>query len=143
MKRNAKTIIALLFLCFTFFVVRPFYQINWGGSDRFVEDMNNKVLSLMEDVPEGESILLLGPHSNYYVFSGSLPSKPWLDNFNWHYELPGVQESTINLFKENPQGMVIIDKGTNYLPTQIVEWVHTNYHLDEIIEGKFEIWRKN
>ena len=138
-----KPVYIIFLLSFLFILIRPFYLFNWAGSDRFVDDLNIIVLKKLELEPKENTVFLMGPYSNYYVFSELLPPKPWLDNFNWHYELPNVQEETIISFEGNPPNVVYIDKKTNYLPQKIVDWVHINYNLEEVFETNIEIWRKN
>lgn len=122
-------------------IIRPFAFVNWKVGTRFVDDMNKVVLQELNSVSNKDTVFLMGYHSLYYVYSQKLPPKPWLDIYNWHYEIPGVQESVLNSFIQNPPGVVLIDPSTNYFPKQIVNWVQNNYNLDELDEN-IQIWRK-
>lgn len=114
---------------------------DWGRNTRFIDD--NKLL-----VEKSEKVYLLGPHSLNYVFSNSLPPKPWIDNYGWYFEIPGIQQKMIDGWKIDPPKFVYISKpeqgnwydlGT-YQPKEVVKYINMNYlKVDDI--NSVEIWR--
>jgi hypothetical protein len=122
-----------------------------SGEARFwtSEDINIGQI-LKNDTPEGQPIFILGLNSNLYALSRRLPNKPWLDNFGWYLEIPGVQEKVIASFVKNPPSAIFwrtpdpgnwYDIGA-YQPKMIVDWIRKNYYMDkEVTKGVWE-WKR-
>lgn len=149
-KRHKKGLLFTYFIGF-FIVLAPIAKLNWNNQTRFFDDRNVELVEDMKKAPEDASVLLIGLHSSYYVYSNTYPPLPWIDNFSWYFEVPGVQESTIENYKKNPPLFVYIrvpergnwhDLGT-YLPQKIVDWVHLDYTLIETNLEGIEKWEKN
>lgn len=114
---------------------------NWGNSARFIDD--NKL-----SVEKSAIIYLLGPHSLNYVINNSLPPKPWIDNYGWYFEIPGIQQKVINSWKIDPPKFVYVSKpgqgnwydlGT-YQPKEVVKYIKENYiKVDEL--NSVEVWK--
>lgn len=114
---------------------------DWGKNVRFVDD--NSLL-----IEKSEKVYLLGSHSLNYVISNSLPPKPWIDNYGWYFEIPGIQQKMIDGWKVDPPKFVYLSKpeqgnwydlGT-YQPKRIVEYINMNYlKVDNI--NTVEVWR--
>lgn len=110
----------------------PVLKTSWRKETRFWNYNGiNLAHVVQEKVDKSETVYLLGPNSLLYVLSDRLPPKPWIDNFGWYFEIPGVQESVIESWKKNPPGLVIwqdpqpgnwYDLGT-YRPQKIVDWI--------------------
>ena len=93
-------------------------------------------------------IYLLGPHSAIYVYSGRIPPKPWIENYIWHFEIPGLQEKVIAGWIVDPPKYIFwippidgnwFDLGT-YQPKKIVEYIKSNYKKVDQIEG-INVWK--
>jgi uncharacterized membrane protein YhaH (DUF805 family) len=119
---------------------------------RFWNENDIKLANIIHnDSPVGQSIYLFGLDSNLYALSERLPNKPWLDNFGWYLEIPGVQEKVINSFIQNPPSRVFwatpgngnwYDIGT-YQPQMITDYILKNYtRTREIQKGIWEWARK-
>lgn len=114
---------------------------DWGKSTRFIDD--NSLL-----IEKSEKVYLLGSHSLNYVFSNSLPPKPWIDNYGWYFEIPGIQEKMIDSWKIDPPKFVYLSKpelgnwydlGT-YQPKEVVKYIMANYiKIDQ--QNDVEIWK--
>ncbi len=98
-----------------------------------------------------ETIYLLGLNSNLYAFADRQPSKPWLDNFGWYLEIPGVQEKVVDSFEKNPPSNIYWRTPDNgnwydlgvYQPKQITDWINKNYNKEgEVEKGVWEWKRK-
>jgi hypothetical protein len=90
-----------------------------------------------------DKIFLLGLPSSLYTLSDRLPAKPWIDNFGWYFEIPGVQEEMLARWKNNmpksifwqtPQEGNWYDLGV-YQPKLVTEFITKNYNKDG------EVWR--
>lgn len=114
---------------------------DWGSSVRFIDD--NKLV-----MNKSEEVYLLGPHSLNYVTSGTLPPKPWIDNYGWYFEMPNIQENMIDGWKVDPPVYVYwtiaqagnwYDLGT-YQPEKIVKYIKDNYQkIDQ--QNEVEVWK--
>ncbi len=96
-----------------------------------------------------EKVYFLGLESSNYVITGLLPSKPWVDNFIWYMEIPGVQEKVVDGFKNTPPEVIFwrrpdpgnwYDLGT-YQPGKIVEYIKLNYERIEVLD-EVEVWER-
>lgn len=139
----------LLFIPLVILVIN-FRSLSFGRT-RFWEN-SDLVLAqtIQNETPNGRPMYLLGLNSNLYSFSGRLPNKPWLDNFGWYLEIPGIQELVINSFKENPPASIFwqtpqdgnwYDIGT-YQPKMISDWIKKNYVIKKEIQKGIWEWVK-
>lgn len=105
---------------------------DWGKEARFwgSEDITAAGIIRNTTWPD-EPVLMLGPHSGLYILADRLPPKPWVDNYVWYLEVPGVQEEIISRWTQNKPAAVFTravepgnwyDLGT-YRPQKIVEWL--------------------
>ena len=135
----------LPYLIVIFMVVSlPILKVNWQKEARFWSNSDYEFSDIISHKVGDKSVFLLGLHSGNYILSGTLPPKPWLDNFGWFFEVPGVQEETIKLWEESlPSAIFIKDRepgnwyeiGT-YQPKQILSWIETNYtKKEEVVPG--------
>lgn len=118
---------------------------------RFYEPWRiEKVKSLNIFINPSDTIYLLGLESSNYVLIGVLPPKPWVDNFVWYMEIPGIQEKVIDGFKKIPPKIIFwrkpdpgnwYDLGT-YQPQKIVDYIRVNYEKIDDVEENIEIWKK-
>ncbi|KKQ91795.1 MAG: hypothetical protein UT58_C0010G0017 [Microgenomates group bacterium GW2011_GWC1_39_7b] len=97
-----------------------------------------------------DEIYLLGPNSVIYVYAGRIPPKPWIENYVWHFEVPGLQEKVIAGWETNPPKIIFwtpptpgnwFDLGT-YQPKIIFEWISKNYVHKENTRSGVEVWYK-
>lgn len=105
---------------------------------------------ISRQVDKDEIVFFLGLPSNYYVLSGRVPPKPWLDNYGWYFEVPGVSESTINRWEQNMPTKIIwqapsvgnwFDLGT-YQPKKVTEWIVANYNRLWEVKSGIWLWEK-
>lgn len=97
----------------------------------------------------GNTVYLLGVSSLQYVLANKTTPKPWVDNYIWYMEIPGVQERVLAGFEKNPPEVILrqtpqpgnwFDLGT-YQPQKIVDFIKNNYRkVDDI--NNIEIWKK-
>ncbi|MBL7036663.1 glycosyltransferase family 39 protein [Candidatus Microgenomates bacterium] len=116
--------------------------------DRFYGAGEKQFASELKSRSIGEKVYLLGPNSVEYVMSGTIPPKPWIENYVWHFEIPGVQEKMIDGWKIDPPIYIYWSKPKSgnwhdlatYQPQKIVKYINTNYiKIDEI--DNVEIWK--
>lgn len=124
-------------------VVKPQYF-----QDRFYdEDEASEIATL---VKPDEKVFLLGPHSLLYVLAGRVPPKPWIDNYVWHFEIPGVQQRQISAWEKDPPAYVFRtppqpgrwDQLGVYQPKTILNYIYNHYNkIGQTSEG-IEVWRR-
>ena len=122
------------------------------GETRFWTSSDINLGQIIEnETPSDKPIYLLGLNSSFYVFSGRFPNKPWLDNFGWYLEIPGVQEKVIAGFTKDPPSTIFwvtsengswYDIGT-YQPKMITDWILRNYNQKvQVGKGVWQWTRK-
>ncbi len=136
--------IFIYFLIIFKFISIPSLNLNWHKETRFWSSAEIKFAEIITSKVGTDSFYLLGSHSTYYVLTGNVPPKPWLDNFGWFFEVPGVQGEVIDLWqKDPPKAIFIQDAGSGnwydigtYQPKQILSWIETNYtKTEEVVPG--------
>lgn len=151
-KEFPKKYLYTLFIVPLFIVLVNFRGLQFGG-DRFWNQSDMELgMTIQSETNSNDPVYLLGLDSSLYAFSNRLPNKPWLDNFGWYLEIPGVQEKVIESFGANPPSKVFwqtpqagnwYDIGT-YQPQLITNWIVDNYTREkEIQKGVWEWTRKN
>lgn len=144
-------VIAIYLLLIGIIIVRPQARINWQKEDRFVGYGDQKLAEVINNnSSQEEPIYLLGLHSGLYSAANRLPAKPWLDNFGWYFEVPGIQEEVIKRWEDNMPYAVFEEKrksgnwydlGT-YKPEKLVKWLDSNYNnMGEIYSGVI-LWQR-
>lgn len=97
-----------------------------------------------------DKVYFLGPHSLHYVLSDKIPPKPWIDNYVWHFEIPGMQERQIEgikreehlvIFKQGPSQGNWYDLGV-YQPGKIIDYIDNNFELVNTHKSGIEVWKK-
>ena len=98
-----------------------------------------------------DKIYLLGPHSLTYVLSERTPPKPWIENYVWHFEIPGMEEKLLQGFSLSPPKIIIWSEPrpgpwydlVTYQPEKVTDWIRTNYKKGEEVESGVFVWYKN
>lgn len=129
--------------------VSPGARYEWGRETRFLGENDKKLASeIFNNLQGGTSIYLLGLNSNLYQLTNTLPPKPWLDNFGWYLEIPGVQEETLSRWEQNPPQTIFWKKPNSgnwydlraYQPAEVVEYINTNYIFEKDLNSEIQIW---
>ena len=117
---------------------------------RFYDEEAKKLAAIVSrEVPSGEKVYLLGPHSLIYVLSQRVPPKPWIESYVWHFEIPGMQEKLIEGFEKDPPKLILwtepkmgqwYDLAT-YQPVKIAGWIRENYVKEMKVENGVWLWR--
>jgi hypothetical protein len=119
-----------------------------GYEDRFYETSEKKFAEEIKQTVGKDRIYLLGPSSIEYVMSSTIPPKPWIENYVWHFEILDLQEKVIDGWVIDPPKYIYwtkseegnwYDLGT-YQPAKIVEYIEENYEKKEEIEN-IEVWK--
>ena len=126
-------LLALLFLgLFTF----RYFQNHWHKEVRFFEQevlKNARVVDLIAE--EGKTVYLQNAPDQLLSLSGTLPPKPWADDFPWYLEVPNLQKKVVdNLEKDKPRYIIFqpylegekYELGT-YRPGIIADYIDNNY----------------
>lgn len=151
-KKNFKAgLIVMLFLSLGGVLLwkdeRPFVDIE---SARFYEKEDIEFANTIKSESMGfESIYLFGPHSLAYVLSDTIPPKPWVENFVWYFEIPGMQEKFIKgldssktiIFKSPPLEGNWFDLRV-YQPAKVIDYINSNYRQTYKLKGNIEVWIK-
>ena len=101
-------------------------------------------------VKPNEKIFLLGPHSLLYVMANRLPSKPWIDNYVWHFEISGMQKLQIEAWEKDPPSYILRtrpmvgawDALGVYQPQEIIKYLEMNYNNTGLISNNIEVWQR-
>lgn len=127
-------------------------EFNFGQEARFYGHADNELaLKIRSEVAVDEGVYLLGVQSSLYSMADLLPPKPWMDNFGWYLEIPGVQEEIIARWETNSPGVIVwrepgegnwFDLGV-YQPVEIKDWIENNYNKEGEIEEGVWIWRRS
>lgn len=131
-----------------YFVSYPQIKVNWQKEARFYT-VND--LEFASHISTPKSVLLLRLPSSYYVFSNTLPPKPWLDNFGWYWEVPGVQADTLASWSKSPPELIysqVSEPGNwwelgTYQPADLVNWIQMNYHQIDNLSENINVWQRN
>ncbi len=117
---------------------------------RFFDNDAKRLSTLVDqNVSLDQKVYLLGPNSLIYVLSNRVPPKPWIENYVWHFEIPGMQEKMLNGWKVNPPQVIIwsdvspgnwFDIGT-YQPKEVTDWIRKNYIKEKQIDDGVWLWR--
>ncbi len=128
----------------------PQIKLEWGKEARFYGSEEIDFANKLSDISKSDTVFLQGIQSGIYVFSNTLPPKPWGDNFGWYYEVPGIQEATLIRWEQNPPETIVwrtpnqgnqFDLGT-YEPKKIVDWIQQNYFRETELRPGILVWRK-
>lgn len=138
-----------LFWVFVFFVIAlPSFKRNVGLEARFWDTETIAFAQKLKAETGSSSMFLLGIPSSVYVFSNSLPPKPWVDNYGWYFEIPGVQEETVQKWENNKPQFVVwsepmegkwYDLGV-YQPKKITDWIEGKYERKEQLAKGIWLW---
>jgi hypothetical protein len=101
-------------------------------------------------VSNSEKIYLLGVSSLTYVLANKFPAKPWIDNYIWYMEIPGMQDKVISgldeekiqyIYWKRPELGLWYKEGT-YQPKQIVDYINNNFRKVGQVNSEVDIWQR-
>ena len=146
---GGKTIYAIFLIPFLVLVIN-LRSLKFGEARFWGQSEISLAQTIQNETKKDETLYLLGLDSNLYTLSSRLPNTPWLDNFGWYLEIPGVQEEVLVSFEKKPPAKIFwktpdegnwYDIGT-YQPQMITDWIRENYVKEkEIMKGVWE-WRR-
>ena len=124
-------------------------NFSFTPSIRFYDETDKRISETIQSTVSNQKVFLLGLYSSYYVYSNTLPSKPWVDNFGWYFEIPGIQEKVINGLRSEKIEFVFIKKAEHnnwyeigtYQPQKIMDFIKENYELNDVISSEVEVWQ--
>ncbi len=147
--RKSYLLISLTLIITFAFIDYPILKRDWGKETRFYSSSDKNIINVIsQNVAPDENVYLLGLPSSYYGFSNRLPSKPWVDNFGWYLEIPGIQDQIISRWEENKPQKIIwqiplggnwYDLGT-YQPDKITSWIEKNYIKKQLLADNIWLW---
>ena len=126
-------LLTLIFLClFTF----RYFQNHWHKEIRFFEQevlKNARVMDLI--VKENETVYLQNAPDQLLPLSGTVPSKPWADDFPWYLEVQNLQNKVTDSLEKNKPRYIIFQpylEGKkyelgSYRPDDIADYIDNNY----------------
>lgn len=150
LKGNLKKAFLLLIL-FSFILATYILSRNFSftPSTRFYDESDKKTSQVIQSTVSDKKVFLLGLYSSYYVYSDTLPPKPWVDNFGWYFEVPRVQEKVISGLSSERTEFVFIKKAEHnnwyeigtYQPQKVMDFIKENYELNDVINSEVEVWQ--
>ena len=135
-------LIAVIFL--GLFTLR-YSQNHWQKEVRFFEQdvfENARVIDLL--VEENEKVYLQNAPDQLLPLSGTLPTKPWVDDFPWYLEVQNLQDTIVDSLEKDKSEYIIfrpyVEGGKfglgSYRPKKIVSYVETHYSkIGEVSAG--------
>lgn len=116
--------------------------------DRFYTQGDINTANEIKNRVGDNEVYFLGPSSIAYVLSNTLPPKPWIENYVWHFEILGLQEKVIEGWKIDPPMYIYWSIPQNgkwydlgvYQPDSIVKYIRANYQRSEE-QNNIEIWK--
>lgn len=142
---------AILILAALLFLLISWNNISFGSQVRFYDQSDLNLSEKMKKFLEkDDKVYLLGVQSGQYVFTKSLPLKPWVDNYIWYMEIPGIQDKVINsLNREKPEYIFWqpplpgqwYEIGT-YQPRKVTSYIKEKYKKVSVVE-RVEVWQRN
>lgn len=142
-------LVAVIFL--GLFALR-YFQSHWQREIRFFERdvfKSARVIDLL--VGESEKVYLQNAPDQLLPLSGTLPTKPWADDFPWYLEAANLQERVVDgLDAEKPRFIIFrqyLESGKydlgSYRPDNIADYIDNNYvNLAKIDNGLYLKIRK-
>lgn len=122
-------------------LIYPSLKANWNKETRFYESDKIALARNIEDRSrESELVYLLGIHSGFYPITGKLPPKPWVDNFPWYLEAPGVEEWLLTGWKSAPPELVFAREPSR--SKKITKYMEENYTITETLDDGTKVWQK-
>ncbi len=99
----------------------------------------------------GNLYITFNSNDQFYVLNGNLPIKPYVQNFAWFLELPGMQDRVISSLVKNKVPFIVFTPASgkggvntgDYLPSQISQYVFTHYVLYKKISQQIWILKLN
>ena len=139
------SLIALIFLgLFTY----RYFQNHWQKEVRFFEQdvfENARVIDLL--VEENDKVYLQNAPDQLLSLSGTLPTKPWADDFPWYLEVANLQNRVRDELEAEKPRFIIFQpylKGKkyelgSYRPDDIADYIDNNYENFAQIDGNLYI----
>lgn len=141
----------ILLLTVILFVLISINHISIQKEARFWKNNDLKLANSMKQyLKVNEITYFLGVPSQQYIFTKTLPPKPWVDNYIWYMEIPGIQDKVVDSFEKEkpktifwqpPQSGQWFEIGT-YQPQKLVIYIKGSYQKIDVING-VEVWQKN
>lgn len=134
-----------------------FVVISWRGivfsqEVRFYDKSDLELTKKLQNFLKKDTVTyFLGIHSGQYILTRTYPSKPWVDNYVWYMEIPGIQDKVIGglgnskveyIFWKKPQNGRWFELGT-YQPRKVTKYIKTNYTKITEVNGSIEVWQRN
>ncbi len=143
-------IIAMTGMLVIFTITIPGIKRNLVPETRFWEKSDVVFAQNIRDLVKGESVYMIGQPSSLYVFSGLVPAKPWLDNYVWYFEIPGVQSQTLTRWNSNPPKFIVWQEPNQgewyelgaYQPKEIKKWIEDHYNYKLLIRKGVSVWQR-
>lgn len=132
--------------------ILPGLKYEWQKETRFISEGDKNITEyIKENTQNSEIIYLHRFNSNQYVLTNTLPPKPWLDNFGWYWEVPGVEEEILSKWEKNPPEKIFWEPGAIgnwydlgvYQSDMLVKFLQEHYMLAKEELNGVQIWKRN
>lgn len=150
LKRNRLTF-AVLYLLGILIICSYFFAKNFDKEPRFYDKETIRIAFLLKErLPGLEPIFFYNVSSEYFVISGLLPSKPWVDTFPWYLGVNGLQQRITQNLNSQQVNYVVFKKfaseGNNipgsYKPKTIDSYIQSNYIDFEGVSNTIRILKR-
>lgn len=138
----------------TFFGVFLVVGDNFHVGQNQIRFYDNQTVELAKIIKKSsdpsDRIYLLNLSSTIYVLADRLPPRPWVDNYVWYFEIPGVQTKAIDGFIRDQVKVVVwkepksgnwFDLGT-YQPKALTDYIRSRYRQSQKLGEGVYLWQK-
>jgi hypothetical protein len=130
-----------------FFSTRYIHSFSFSQSFRFAEIQDFDLASSISTL-HTKNVFLMGLPSSLYVYSNTLPPKPWLDIYSWYYEMPSIQNEVLLSWKISPPNIIVMSAPqdgnkfdiSTYRPSRIMNYIFEHYVKRSEIAHNVTVW---
>ena len=105
---------------------------------------------IKEELRDVNLTYFLGISSAHYVYTKTLPIKPWVEGFGWYMESPRVQDQVVGGLEYAKPQAVFVKKPKDgnwfdlesYQPKEVMNYILDEYNFSGIIDGEIEVWKR-
>ncbi len=140
-----------LYIIFSLCLLTKFFLQNTLRPVRFFEpEVYAWAALIKQKIPSSKPIFFYNVIANEILLTGFTPVKPWVDNFPWYMEIPGIQNRIIDEIEVESTEWVIAapfkSEGKyvpgSYKPAEIDVYLHQKYIKVDNISPELEFWKR-
>jgi hypothetical protein len=134
--KSGMTLVALLYLVGTMYLLLPFYRFHWGGDVRFFGGFEKQVSEkVLHYANPGDSTFALGTTPHLYYLTQTLPpGRVFVFQFPWF--MLEAEDRILEGIKNDPPKVVVRDKSAEVGEMKLVDYMKD---IDSYIEETYRV----